>query len=94
MGMRYYKKWIDNESRYQYEERVSASSDKSMLEITQEEYEYETAKQWEEYLATLPAEDVTDDVSYEELLEKNSDLEKENAALLFQILTGEEYVDV
>lgn len=94
MGIKYYKKWIDDESRYQYEERCRVSSDESMIEISRDEYEYETAKQWEEYLASLPAEAPSDEIPYEELLEKNADLEMENAALLFQMLTGEEYSDV
>ena len=95
MGMRYYKKWLDDEARYQYEERLSASSDEEfMIEITAEEYEYETSKQWEAYLASLPAQELSKELTYEELLEINADLEKENAALLFQMLTGEEYSDV
>ena len=94
MGIKYYKKWIDNESRYQYEERNNISSDELMIEISQEEYETETAKQWDEYITSLPAEEPSEDVTYEELLEKNTDLEKENAALLFQVLTGEELTDV
>lgn len=64
------------------------------IEITQEEYDSETAKQWEEYISSLPVEIPSDEPSYDELLEKNSELEKENAALLFQLLTGEEYTDV
>ena len=32
--------------------------------------------------------------SYDELLEKNSQLEAENASLLYQVLTGEELTDV
>ena len=94
MGVKYYKKWIDADNRYQYEERNSISSDESMIEITQKEYEAEIKKQWEMYLASLPAEELPSELPYEELLEKNSELEMENAALLFQLLTGEEYADV
>lgn len=94
MGIKYYKKWLETENRYQYEERNSTSDDASMIEISQEEYETETAKQWEEYIASLPAEDQSEEPSYDELLEKTAELEKENAALLFQMLTGEEYADV
>ncbi len=94
MGIKYYKKWLESENRYQYEERNSLSDDDAMIEISQEEYDSETAKQWEEYIASLPVEEPSDEPSYDELLEKNSELEKENAALLFQILTGEEYADV
>ena len=94
MGIKYYKKWLEDESRYQYEERYSASADSSMIEITRAEYETETLKQWEEYLASLPDSDVNDVPAYEELLESNSKLEKENAALLYQVLTGEELTDV
>ena len=94
MGIRFYKKWLEAENRYQYEERNSPADDASMIEISQEEYETETAKQWEEYLASLPAEEPGINPTYEELLAENENLEKENAALLFQILTGEEYADV
>lgn len=69
MGIIYYKKWLDDESRYQYEERHSASSDKAMIEISQEEYETETAKQWEEYLASLPVEEPADEISADEFLQ-------------------------
>ena len=93
MGIKYYKKWLEAENRYQYEER-SGSDDVEMVEISQEEYETETAKQWEEYLASLPEEDTTSELTYDELLAENTELEKENAALLFQLLTGEEYTDV
>lgn len=93
MGIKYYKKWLETENRYQYEER-SGSDDVEMVEISQEEYETETAKQWEEYIASLPEEDTVSEPTYDELLAENTELEKENAALLFQLLTGEEYTDV
>ena len=91
MGVKYYKKYIESEDRYQYEERSTYITDSSMIEISQEEYETETKKQWEEYLASLP---VTDEPTYEELLIENQELERENASLLYQILTGEELSDV
>lgn len=94
MGVKYYKKWLETENRYQYEERNSSSDDDSMIEISQEEYETETAKQWNEYLASLPEEEPRSEPTYDELLTEKENLEKENAALLFQLLTGEEYIDV
>ncbi len=94
MGIKYYKKWLEEENRFQYEKRNVASSDASMIEITAEEYETETAKQWEEYIASLPPEEETENPTYEELLIENAELEKENASLLFRILTGEEFTDV
>ena len=94
MGVKYYKKWFEEESRYQYEERYTASTDETMIEISQEEYETETAKQWEEYIASLPTEEISSEPTYDELLAENAELEKENAALLFQMLTGEELTDV
>ena len=93
MGIKYYKKWLETENRYQYEER-SGSDDVEMVEISQEEYETETAKQWAEYLASLTDEDTESELTYDELLAENTELEKENAALLFRLLTGEEYTDV
>lgn len=63
-------------------------------EISPEIYKTETAKLFKNCFDSSAAEENTHAISYEELLEKNADLEKENAALLFQILTGEEYSDV
>ena len=94
MGVKFYKKWIDREQKFQYAQRNRAGSDTSMTEITQEEYETEVSAQWVEYLASLPEEDNNDNPTYEELLETNAELESENAALLYQVLTGEEYSDV
>ena len=94
MGVKFYKKWIDSEQKFQYEQRNRAGSDTSMTEITQEEYETEVSAQWVEYLASLPVEEVSEELTYEELLEENALLEAENAALLYQILTGEELADV
>ena len=94
MGVKYYKKYIESEDRYQYEERSTYITDSSMIEISQEEYETETKKQWEEYLASLPPEEENVNPSYEELLMENQELERENASLLYQILTGEELCDV
>lgn len=94
MGMKYYKKFIEEETRYQYEERNTDSSDASMIEITKEEYETETEKQWEEYVASLPVYEEPDNPTYDELLIENAELERENASLLYQIMTGEELTDV
>lgn len=62
-----------------------------MIELSEEVYETETTKIWEEYLASLP---VSNELTYDELLIENQELEKENAALLYQLLTGEEFADV
>ena len=94
MGIKYYKKWLGTENRYQYEERNNSAADNAMIEISQDEYETETAKQWEDYIASLPAEETITELNYDELLAEKENLERENAALLFQILTGEEYADV
>ena len=94
MVVKYYKKWLEAENRYQYEERNGSVDDDCMMEISQEEYETETAKQWNEYLASLPVEETITDPAYDELLAEKEALEKENASLLFQLLTGEEYTDV
>ena len=94
MGIKYYKKWLETESRYQYEERNNSADDNAMIEISQDEYETETAKQWEDYIASLPGEETITELNYDELLAEKENLERENAALLFQILTGEEYADV
>ena len=54
MGIRYYRKWLEDEGRFQYEERDHAVSDNTMEEITEEEFIVETEKQWAEYIASLP----------------------------------------
>lgn len=69
MGIKFYKKWLEAENRYQYEERNSPAEDASMIEISQEEYETETVKQWEEYIASLPVEEPTDEITPEEFLQ-------------------------
>ena len=94
MGIKYYKKWIEEAGRFQYEQRNHDVSDDSMEEITEAEYTVETEKQWAEYIASLPNEEISGAPSYDELLEKNTQLETENAALLFKLLTGEEFADV
>lgn len=95
MGViKYYKKWLEEEQRYQYEERNHSIDDDSMAEITKEEYDAEVAAQWDAYLASLPAEENNESPTYEDLIAKNSALEAENAALLYQVLTGEELTDV
>lgn len=95
MGLiKYYKKWIEDEQRYQYEERDHSVDDDSMTEITKEEYDAEVAEQWNLYLASHPAEEESENQTYEELIAKNTELEAENAALLYQVLTGEELTDV
>lgn len=94
MGIKFFKKWIEEESRFQYEERDHDVADSSMIEITECEYITETEKQWIDYINSLPEDDISNSPSYDELLEKNSQLEVENAALLYQILTGEELTDV
>lgn len=68
MGIKYYKKWLEAENRYQYEERFG-TDDAEMIEISKEEYETETAKQWEEYLASLPEELPPDEITPEEFLQ-------------------------
>lgn len=93
MGMRYFRKWVEDEERFQYEERNHDVSDDLMEEISEEEYTIETKRQWGEYLDSLP-EEISTEPTYEELLAENAELEKENAALLFQILTGEEYAEI
>ena len=94
MGIKYYKKWLDDENRYQYEERETISDDISMIEISQSEYEFEVKKQWEEYNASLLVDETPNAPTYEELLAENEELERENASLLYQMLTGEELMDV
>lgn len=94
MGIKYYRKWLEEEQRYQYEQRKQSVDDASMTELTKEEYDAEVAEQWNAYLASLPAEEQSESPIYEELIAKNAELEAENAALLYQVLTGEELTDV
>ena len=81
--MRYYKD--KNLSYYQTDSLVPPCC----IEISEEEYNtaiaaIETENEAEEF--NVP--------TYEELLIENQELERENASLLYQILTGEELADV
>lgn len=82
----YYYKFIDNEGNVTYQAHKNAVSRDEMTEITEEEYN--------SYLEGLRAEAENQIVSEE--LQKDEyikELEAENAALLYQILTGEELSD-
>lgn len=78
----------------QYGQAAIPIKDTSLYYIPITEEEYRTAIAELEERARLEAEaDLTDEVSYEELLAANAELEAENAALLFQLLTGEEFIN-
>lgn len=89
----YYKEMLEDDS-VRYCATTVKRNQPSFEEISRQEYEAETAKMFDECYESITDEDFIYVESYEELVAKNADLEKENAALLFQILTGEEYVDV
>lgn len=77
--MKYYKILDDDGNVVSLEERNSTSTDKAMIEIEQEEYSKlysEMENEWKNADA---------EPSYIE------QLENENAALLYQVLTGEEF---
>ncbi len=84
--MFYYKQMFnDIVSSYQeYNEKVNREG---FIEISKDEYD--TA------IAELIKQAETENEANEKTKEKRiAELEKENAALLYQVLTGEEYIDV
>lgn len=87
--MNYYKQ-IKNGEIISYQTNSNKVEDESLFEITQEEYEQaiaEITQQNEE----IQAYEVP---TYEELENKIAELEQENAALLYENLTGEVFTDV
>lgn len=74
----FYYKVIEEDGTVSYEERMIASEIHNATEITEAEYLEEISKLQEEMQET------NDIPSYEEL-------EEENARLLYQLLTGEEF---
>ena len=86
--MRFYKKFVQDS--FVYSSREDDVSDSDAIEITQEEYdaaltELEAKRQLEQEQAR------ENEQTQEEYI---AELEAENAALLYQILTGEEYSNV
>lgn len=84
--MRYYKK-TDENGNVVLIATTTELTDTSLTEISEEEY---SELDYCEEIADIP----NDDISEQSKDERIAELEKENAALLFQILTGEEYADV
>lgn len=83
--MIYYKKIKDGEID-SLEERISISTDSNMIQIDEDEYNTlmnEFESRWEIEMNKLISEEISKD-------QKIAELEAENAALLYQILTGEE----
>lgn len=88
--MYFYKELLEDNT-YRYCMTTLKRMEINFEEITQEEYEEEINRQLEESFNEIPEE--PEEISYEELLAANAELEAENAALLFQLLTGEEFVN-
>ena len=85
--MKYYKK-TDENGNIVLIATTAVLTDTSLTEISEEEYsELEYS---EEFVEEPTEEDMTEQSKDERIAE----LEKENASLLFQLLTGEEYTDV
>ncbi len=86
----YYYKIIENEKLVSLEKRSSPSTDDAMIAITEEEYNETLAElnaQYEAESEAIAAAEQSKD-------ERIAELEAENAALLYQVLTGEELADV
>lgn len=78
---------------------ITISDDKTESETENAYYvsEEECMRLKKQIAAKIEAENKAEEdffISYDYLLSKTAELEKENAALLFQMLTGEEYADV
>ena len=84
--MKYYKQ-IENEIITAYISSVDECENEILVEITQEEY----SSAIEEMRAKNLSDEEASEQSKDELI---AELEKENAALLYQVLTGEVYSDV
>ena len=84
--MKYYK-FIDDNGNVTYQSHAKEVNHPKMQEITENEY----IAILEELKANAEAEVETEEQSKDERI---AELEAENAALLFQVLTGEEYADV
>lgn len=87
--MNYYKQ-IKNGEVISYQTNSNKVEDESLTEITQDEYEQAIAeiRQQNEEIA------VDESPTYEELENRVLELERENAALLYENLTGEVFADV
>ncbi len=87
--MNYYKQ-IKNGEVISYQTNSNKVEDETLFEITQEEYEQAIAeiRQQNEEIA------VDENPTYEELENRVLELERENAALLYENLTGEVFTDV
>lgn len=93
----YYYKIIENEKLVSLEKRSSPSTDDAMIAITEEEYNETLAElnvQYEAESETIAAAEQSKDERIAELEAEKAELEAENAALLYQVLTGEELADV
>ncbi len=90
----YYYKIEKNGVIDSFESRTTVSSDDSMTEITKDEYDElldEFNKKLQELSEQISAEESQIEQSKDERI---ATLEAENAALLYQVLTGEELTDV
>lgn len=90
----YYYKIEKNGVIDSFESRTTVSSDDSMTEITKDEYDElldEFNKKLQELSEQISAEESQIEQSKDERI---AALEAENAALLYQVLTGEELTDV
>ncbi len=86
----FYYKIEENGEVVSVEARSSKSTDTSMAEITEDEYlalSEEIKSQYEDSIQEIIGEEQSKD-------ERIAELEAENAALLYQVLTGEELTDV
>ena len=93
----YYYKIIENEKLVSLEKRSSPSTDDAMIAITEEEYNETLAElnaQYEAESEAIAAAEQSKDERIAELEAEKAELEAENAALLYQVLTGEELADV
>lgn len=90
----YYYKIEKNGVIDSFESRTTVSSDDSMTEITKDEYDElldEFNKKLQELSEQIAAEESQIEQSKDERI---TELEAENAALLYRVLTGEELTDV
>ena len=85
-------------AKFTPDRKIDSTAISSCKTETETEFEYYVSKEkyWEltSEMANMILDDEPVQPTYEGLEARVCELEKENASLLFQLLTGEEYTDV
>lgn len=93
MEKSYYFKTREDIVRYGISPNLISEDDTQCIPISEDEY-YSAIAELEAKTEEILPDEENAAPTYEELVEANKVLEAENAALLYQVLTGEELTDV